>query len=151
MATHSSVLARRIPATGEPGGLPSLGLHRVWHDWSDLAAAAAGSFSNESQREIRLRRWSSGKESACQCKRQRRWKFYPWVATIPWRRAWQSTPVFLLGKSHRQRSLVVCISVGSQRGQTWQNTQREIVLLKSKYKYFKITYFMWFNYIPNSF
>ena len=55
MATHSSVLARRIPATGEPGGLPSLGLHRVWHDWSDLAAAAAGSFSNESQREIRLR------------------------------------------------------------------------------------------------
>ena len=41
MATHSSVLAWRIPATGEPGGLPSLGSHRVGHDWSDLAAAAA--------------------------------------------------------------------------------------------------------------
>jgi len=41
MATHSSVLAWRIPGTGEPGGLPSLGLHRVGHDWSDLAAAAA--------------------------------------------------------------------------------------------------------------
>ena len=40
MATHSSVLAWRIPGTGEPGGLPSLGLHRVRHDWSDLAAAA---------------------------------------------------------------------------------------------------------------
>ena len=40
MATHSSVLARRIPGTGEPGGLPSLGSHRVGHDWSDLAAAA---------------------------------------------------------------------------------------------------------------
>ena len=40
MATHSSVLARRIPGTGEPGGLPSMGLHRVRHDWSDLAAAA---------------------------------------------------------------------------------------------------------------
>ena len=39
MATHSSVLALRIPETGEPGGLPSMGLHRVWHDWSDLAAA----------------------------------------------------------------------------------------------------------------
>ena len=39
MATHSSVLAWRIPGTGEPGGLPSLGLHRVGHDWSDLAAA----------------------------------------------------------------------------------------------------------------
>ena len=39
--THSSVLAWRIPGTGEPGGLPSLGSHRVRHDWSDLAAAAA--------------------------------------------------------------------------------------------------------------
>ena len=41
MATHSSVLAWRIPGMGEPGGLPSMGLHRVGHDWSDLAAAAA--------------------------------------------------------------------------------------------------------------
>ena len=41
MATHSSVLAWRIPGMGEPGGLPSMGLHRVWHNWSDLAAAAA--------------------------------------------------------------------------------------------------------------
>ena len=40
MATHSSVLAWRIPGTGEPGGLPSLGLHRVGHNWSNLAAAA---------------------------------------------------------------------------------------------------------------
>ena len=41
MATHSSVLAWRIPGTGEPGGLPCLGSHRVGHDWSNLAAAAA--------------------------------------------------------------------------------------------------------------
>ena len=41
MATHSSVLARRIPEMGEPGGLQSMGSHRVGHDWSDLAAAAA--------------------------------------------------------------------------------------------------------------
>ena len=41
MATHPSVLAWRIPGMGEPGGLPSVGLHRVGHDWSDLAAAAA--------------------------------------------------------------------------------------------------------------
>ena len=41
MATHSSVLAWRIPGTGEPGGLPSMGSCRVGHDWSDLAAAAA--------------------------------------------------------------------------------------------------------------
>ena len=41
MATHSSVLAWRIPGMVEPGGLPSMGLHRVRHDWSYLAAAAA--------------------------------------------------------------------------------------------------------------
>ena len=41
MATHSSVLAWRFPGTMGPGGLPSMGLHRVGHDWSDLAGAAA--------------------------------------------------------------------------------------------------------------
>ena len=41
MATHSSVHAWRIPGMGEPGGLPSMGSHRVRHDWSDLAAEAA--------------------------------------------------------------------------------------------------------------
>ena len=41
MATHSSVLAWRIRGTGEPGGLSSMGLHRLGHDWGDLAAAAA--------------------------------------------------------------------------------------------------------------
>ena len=41
MATHSSILAWRIPGTEEPSGLLSMGSHRVRHDWSDLAAAAA--------------------------------------------------------------------------------------------------------------
>ena len=41
MATHSSILAWRIPGTGGPSGLLSTGSHRVGHDWSDLAAAAA--------------------------------------------------------------------------------------------------------------
>ena len=41
MTTHSSVLAWRIPGTGEPGGLPSMGSHRVGHDRSDLVAAAS--------------------------------------------------------------------------------------------------------------
>ena len=41
MATHSSVLAWRIPGMGEPGGLPSMGSYRVRHNWSDLAATAA--------------------------------------------------------------------------------------------------------------
>ena len=42
MATHSSVLAWRIPGTAEPGGLPSMGLHRVGHDWSDLEVVVGG-------------------------------------------------------------------------------------------------------------
>ena len=42
MATHSTVLAWRIPGTGKPGGLPSMGSHRVGHDWSDLAALHFG-------------------------------------------------------------------------------------------------------------
>ena len=47
MATHSSVLAWRIPGTAEPGGLPSTGSHRIGHDWSDLAAAAAASMDEK--------------------------------------------------------------------------------------------------------
>ena len=41
MATHSSVLAWRIPEMGEPGGLPSMGSHSVRHNCNDLAGAAA--------------------------------------------------------------------------------------------------------------
>ena len=44
-----------------------------------------------------LPRWLSSKESACQC---RRCRFNPWVSKIPWKRAWQPTPVFLPEKSH---------------------------------------------------
>ena len=47
MASHSSVLSWRIPGTGELGGLPSMGLHRVGHDWSNLGAAAAAYITKE--------------------------------------------------------------------------------------------------------
>ena len=47
MAAHSSILAWRIPGMGEPGGLPSVGSHRVGHDWSDLAPAAAAATAAE--------------------------------------------------------------------------------------------------------
>ena len=47
MATHSSVLAWRIPGMGKPGGLPSVGSHKVGHDWSGLAAAAAVNICNQ--------------------------------------------------------------------------------------------------------
>ena len=48
---------------------------------------------------------ASGKEFACHCRRCERFRFNPWVRKMPWRRAWQPTPVFLPGESHGQRSL----------------------------------------------
>ena len=61
MATHSSVLAWRIPGTGEPGGLPSMELHRVGHDWSDLAAAAV-TFNKRLLKEANILLQSSDRE-----------------------------------------------------------------------------------------
>ena len=105
MATHFSVLAWRILGMAEPGGLPSMGSHRVGHDWSDLAAAAAAcEFTG-------LPWWLSGKESACQ---RRRHRLFAWVRKIPQRKKWQPNPVFLPGKSHGKRSLAGLQSMGSQ-------------------------------------
>ena len=66
---------------------------------------------------------ASGKEHTCQCRRYKRRGFNPWVRKISWRRAWQPTPVFLLGESHGQRSLAGYSQCkGSQRvGQEWSN------------------------------
>ena len=52
---------------------------------------------------VGFRGGASGKEPACQCRRR---GFDPWVRKIPWRRAWQATPVFLPGESHGWRTLV---------------------------------------------
>ena len=57
---------------------------------------------------------TNGEESACQGRRHERYRFDPWVGKIPWRTAWQPTPVFLPGESHGQRSLEG-YSPGSQR------------------------------------
>ena len=48
---------------------------------------------------------TSGKEPACQCRGHKRCEFNPWAGKIPWRRAWEPTPVFLPEESHGQRSL----------------------------------------------
>ena len=64
---------------------PSMGFSRQEY-WSGVPSGSGG-----------LPRWFSANESACSC---RRLGFDPWVRKIPWRRKWQSTPVFLPGKSH---------------------------------------------------
>ena len=65
-----------------------------------------------------LLRWRSGKESAFQRRRQKRCLFNPWVGTIPWRRKWQPTPVFLPGRFHGLRSLMAIVH-GVAKSWTW--------------------------------
>ena len=69
MAIHSSVLAWRIPGTGEPDGLPSMGSHRVRHDWSDLAAAAAAAALENASRLAATKYVSMIQISQCHCGR----------------------------------------------------------------------------------
>ena len=54
MATHSRILAWRIPGMEEPGGLPSVGSHGVGHDWSDLVAAAGPCKTEKALRNIKF-------------------------------------------------------------------------------------------------
>ena len=106
MATHSSFPVWEIPRTEEPDGLQSTGSQRVRVSW-----------------------WLSQKEStskAGDCLQRRRHGFDPWVRKIPWRRKWQPTPVFLFGKSHRQRSLVDYSPWGCKRvGQDSETKQQQ--------------------------
>ena len=79
--THSSTLAWKIPWTEEPGGLPSIGSHKIRHDWSDLTAAA--------EEEIKKSQYIMNN-------------------AINVEKAMAPTPVLLTGKSHGWRSLVGC-------------------------------------------
>ena len=58
---------------------------------------------------------ASGKEPTCQCRTCKRHRFNPWVVKIPWKRAWQPTPVFLPGEFQGQRRLMGYNPWGSQR------------------------------------
>ena len=75
MAPHSSVLAWRIPGMGEPGGLPSMGSHRVGHDRSDLAAAAMTT-------DVKTSFNYKGYIKRIKLKRER-YGFNPWVGRSP--------------------------------------------------------------------
>ena len=72
MATHSSVLAWKIPRMEEPGGLPSMGSHRVGHDWSNLAAAEM----------------EAGKEEETAKRNQRECDSFSWPLLILWDHSW---------------------------------------------------------------
>ena len=71
---------------------------------------------------------ASGKESACQCRRHKRHRFDPWIGKIPWRMAWQPTPVSLPGNSHGQRSLVGYRPCGRRVGHNLATEQQHLKL-----------------------
>ena len=98
MATHSSVLAWRIPGTAEPGRLPFMGSHRVRHDWSDLAAATMLRVGHDWVTSLSL------------------------FTFMHWRRKWQPTPVFLPGESQGRQSLVGCRLWGRTESDTTEVT-----------------------------
>ena len=106
MATHSSVLAWRIPGTGEPGGLPSLGSHRVGHDWSDLAAAAAAAAAAVTQKVKTL---PAMRET--------------WVRSLSWddplEGSWQPTLVVLPGDSMDRWSWQMRFMSSQNIGHDW--------------------------------
>ena len=68
---------------------------------------------------------TSGKELACQSRRPKRCRFIPWVEKIPWKRAWQPTPIFLLGESHGQRKLAGYSPWGGKELDTTKETVRK--------------------------
>ena len=126
MATHSSVLVWRIPGTVEPGGLPSMGSHRVGHDWSDLAAAAAGFPSV-----------ASGKESTCQCKRC---GFDLWVGKITLSKKWYPNLQYS------------CLENSMGRG-AWQATVHGTAKSQTRLSncIYTVTYISWKSSSPTAF
>ena len=69
---------------------------------------------------MQLPKGASGKEPTCQCTRYKRCGLHPWVGKIPWRRAWQPTPVFLLGESRGQRSLLATVHTVEKTTTQWK-------------------------------
>ena len=98
MATHSSTRAWRIPWMEESGGLQSMGLQRVGHDWATSLSLLLYSKGFPSV--------ARGEDPTCPCRRRWRGRFDPRVGKIPWRRAWQPPAGFLPRESHGRRSQV---------------------------------------------
>ena len=80
----------------------------LWNNSSQAFDSASGTYMGSPG-------YSSGKESACQCRGYKRQERDWWVGKIPWRRVWQPTPVFLSGKSHGQRRLAGYSLCGHKR------------------------------------
>ena len=86
---------------------------------------------------------TSGKEPACQCRRHKRHRFDPWVEKIPWRKAWQPSPVFLSGEPHGQRSLEGYSPWGRKRVEyDWRDLARTHTFRSSLHTFKVIHFFL---------
>ena len=74
---------------------------------------------------------ASGKEHMCQCRRHKRYEFSPWGGKISWRKAWQSTRVFLPGESHRQRGLAGYSPWGYEESDTTEQLALSLEVLSA--------------------
>ena len=72
----------------------------------------------------------NSKEPTCQCRRHKRCGFSPWVGKIPWRKAWQTTPLFLPGESHGQRKLTWGHKESDETEATSQHAGTDFVRLR---------------------
>ena len=90
MATHSSILAWRIPGMAQPGGLSSMGLHRVGHDWSNLAAAAAAVWITCRDKGACVTQWSYDLWVEDHPKQMDHSGEF-WQNMVNWRRKWHPT------------------------------------------------------------
>ena len=116
MAPHSSVLAWKIPRTEEPGRLQSMGPKSIRCEW-------AHAYSITSYYTIL---WGTSLVAQWRiCLQFRTPGFDPCVGKIPWRRAWQPTPVFLSGKLHGQRSLAGYSPWGCRVRHDWATNTRK--------------------------
>ena len=108
-----------VPRGGNPG-FPGPGSSFAAHHSVYFLECKQNNNSKHVQQILGLPRWCSGKESTCQC---RKCGFDPWARKVPWRRKWQPIPVFLLGKSHRQRSLVRYSPCGHKESDTAEHAR----------------------------
>ena len=92
---------------------------------------------------LELPRWSSGKEPTCQCRRNEKHGFDPWVGKILWKRAWQPTPVFLPGEFHGQRSLAGCSPWGCKES----DVTEQLTYTHSCVVFHNKVTNLWWNYI----
>ena len=133
MATHSSVLAWRIPETGEPGGLPCMGSHRVGHDWSDLAAATVRDFPGGSDGEasyrLRMREtWvqSLGQEDLLEK------EMATHSSILAWRIPWTVEPGRLQSVGSQSQTRLSNFSFFSFTETKWPNLEQILELRKKR-------------------